>query len=371
MRAYSLTHLSDSTLLEDLASLVRRDRTTTAALLAHIAEFDTRKLYVPAGFPSMHAYCVEELHLSEDAAAKRIQAGRAARRFPILFGALASGELHLAAIVLLAPHLSDSNIGELVEVARHKSKTEIAESLAGRFPRPELPAIVRSIPAATLQLSSQHAPGHVVISKMLSEQDLKFASVSSVCTDPIFGHCSKTHVSSAKTTPLSADRFALQLTMSRATHDKLRYAQELLSYRVRPGDVAEVLDRALDALIVRLEKQKFAAASTARPRMGPSPNHRHVSAHVKRAVWARDRGRCTFVGDSGHRCNARQLLEFDHTEPVARGGRATVASMRLRCRAHNQYEAERAFGAEFMSAKRAAARQRTADARASGRGESA
>ena len=37
---------------------------------------------------------------------------------------------------------------------------------------------------------------------------------------------------------------------------------------------------------------------------------------------------------------------------MARGGRATVDRMRLRCRAHNQYEAERAFGAEFMNGKR-------------------
>jgi hypothetical protein len=38
--------------------------------------------------------------------------------------------------------------------------------------------------------------------------------------------------------------------------------------------------------------------------------------------------------------------------------------MRLRCRAHNQYEAERAFGAGFMSRKRHEARLAAAEARA-------
>jgi hypothetical protein len=52
---------------------------------------------VPAGCSSMHAYCVEHLHLSDDAAAKRIHAARAARRFPALFGALTEGRLHLTA----------------------------------------------------------------------------------------------------------------------------------------------------------------------------------------------------------------------------------------------------------------------------------
>ena len=88
MRDYALAHLSDAVLLRDLAALVVRDRVTTSTLLAHIAEVDARRLYVPAGYPSMHAYCVEELRLSEDAAYKRIQAARAARQFPALFAAL-------------------------------------------------------------------------------------------------------------------------------------------------------------------------------------------------------------------------------------------------------------------------------------------
>jgi len=73
-------------------------------------------------------------------------------------------------------------------------------------------------------------------------------------------------------------------------------------------------------------------------------------------VWERDQGRCSFVGTGGRRCDARRFLEFDHVEPVARGGRATIDGMRLRCRAHNQYEAERAFGVDFMRAKREEAR---------------
>ena len=158
-------------------------------------------------------------------------------------------------------------------------------------------------------------------------------------------------------TPLAPRRFALQLTMSQELHDKLRYAQELLGHQVPSGDLAEVLERALDALIPRLEKRKFAATdrphharrrSTADPRSGP--------AHVKRAVWERDGGRCTFVSDSGRRCPARTRLEFDHLDEVARGGQATVGGMRLRCRAHNQHGAERTFGVEFMRRKRDEAR---------------
>ena len=56
------------------------ERTHTAEHLADIAEVDERRLYVPAGYSSMHAYCVGELHLTEDAAYKRIQVARAGRK---------------------------------------------------------------------------------------------------------------------------------------------------------------------------------------------------------------------------------------------------------------------------------------------------
>ena len=73
----------------------------------------------------------------------------------------------------------------------------------------------------------------------------------------------------------------------------------------------------------------------------------------------RDQCRCTYVSDTGRRCEARKRIEFDHQVPVARGGESTVANVRLRCRAHNQYEAERTYGAEFMRCKReASAEQR-------------
>ena len=88
MNRYSLTHRGDGDLERNLVALVACDSTTTADLVAHIAEFDARKLYVPKGYASMFAYCVERLHLSEDEAFKRIRAGRTARQYPAFFPAL-------------------------------------------------------------------------------------------------------------------------------------------------------------------------------------------------------------------------------------------------------------------------------------------
>ena len=111
MSQYVLSHLSDGALLSGLKKLVAQDCATTAELLAHLAEVDDRKLYLPAAYPSLYTYCVGELHLSEEVAFKRIHAARAARRFPAIFAAVAEGRLHLSAVVLLAPHLTRENAG--------------------------------------------------------------------------------------------------------------------------------------------------------------------------------------------------------------------------------------------------------------------
>jgi len=164
---------------------------------------------------------------------------------------------------------------------------------------------------------------------------------------------------------LAPQRFAVQFTMSQSAHDKLRYVQELLGHQVPSGDIAQVFERALDALIPQLERRKFAATANPRPSHRSSQNERTIPAAVRRAVWKRDQGRCTFVSESGHRCEARKPLEFDHVLEVARGGEGTVDGLRLRCRAHNQYAGECTFGSEFMRHKRvAAAEARAAKARA-------
>ncbi len=242
MRAYSLCHLSDPELIRSLATLLAEERTATAAVLAHIAEVDARRLYVPAGYPSMYAYCVEELHLSEDAAYKRITAARVARQFPAIFQSLADGRLHLGAVGLLAPYLGPENAGDLLAAAAHRTKAGIETLLAERFPRSEALGLVTALPASPAQL----APGRVGAPAEAGE----LAPERVPCL--------------SRVTPVAPERFDLQLTIGRGTRDKLQRAQDLLGHQLPSGDLAQVLDRALDALIERLEKRKLGATSRAR-----------------------------------------------------------------------------------------------------------
>src|SRR5205809_4913419 len=145
MERYARSHLANQTLLDSLATHLAQNRGSTAELLADLAEIDERKLYRPAGYESMYEYCVGALHLSEDAAFKRIRVARAARQFPAIFGAVAEGRLSLNAVVLLAPHLTPQTADDLLAAATHKRRSEIECLLAERFPRPDVPTLVQAI----------------------------------------------------------------------------------------------------------------------------------------------------------------------------------------------------------------------------------
>jgi 5-methylcytosine-specific restriction endonuclease McrA len=290
----------------------------------------------------MHAYCVGELHLSEDTAAKRIHAARTARKFPTIFEAVAEGRLHLCAVCLLAPYLTPENATELLRAATHRTKAQIKVLLAERFPQSEVMTLVQGIPAPT---SGSDLPDFAAESMSRAGQH----ALAHVRVVP----------GGSKTTPIAADRYVWYLTVGESTQEKLQYAKELLSHQIPSGDIAQVLERALDELIASREKRRFGA--TRRPRMEQRASRasgRHIPAAVKRADRERDGGRCTFVGENGHRCGTRKLLEFDHIVPVARGGKATVADIRLRCRTHNHLHAVHAFGADFMAQKRKPAREK-------------
>ena len=64
---------------------------------------------------------------------------------------------------------------------------------------------------------------------------------------------------------------------------------------------------------------------------------RSVPVAVKREVWQRAQGRCSYVDrHSGRRCGSRFLLEIDHIVPYALGGGAEPDNLRLVCQAHRR-----------------------------------
>ena len=353
MPGYSLGHLENDVVLRNLDTLDTRDRATTASLLAHIGEVRARRLYADAGYSSMYLYCLGRLGYSEDMAGKRVTAARVARRFPFIFEAIADGRLHLTAICLLSKRLGSLRgvaARELIAAAERKTNDEIRRMLVERFPKQDLaPRVVELYDKET----SESAPERVDAGGLLDGVTHAGPAMQPATLAPA-APAQREDAKPARTMPLSPGRFGLQLTMSAETYEKWRRVEELLATSVPRRDYAQRLDRALDALIEKLEKRRFGKTDSPR-KARPSKNDDHIPAAVKRDVCERDAGQCTFQNASGMRCEKRGDLQYDHVRPKAMGGKSTTSNLRLRCHAHNQLEAERMFGVEFVDKKRAQA----------------
>ena len=70
----------------------------------------------------------------------------------------------------------------------------------------------------------------------------------------------------------------------------------------------------------------------------PGSRSRYIPVAVRREVWRRDHGCCSYVDPhGGRRCGSRYRLEIDHIVPFALGGGAEPGNLRLHCRAHHRY----------------------------------
>jgi hypothetical protein len=367
----SLRHLTDEELVARVKGLAARARGASALLVAHLAELDTRDVHLRAGFSSLFAYCRSELALSEAEAYNRIEVARAARRYPAVLEMLATGALNLTAVRLLAPHLTPENHRQVLESARGKGKSEVEEILARLSPRPDVVASLRKLPAPRAVLASgspalpplhqppgSSAPANGSSGASGAESVLPAAPSPSPGTSP---PSAPIRVETIRITaqpppprpvlvPLAPDRYRLQLTIGGDTLEKLRLAKDLLRHAIPSGDDAQILDRALTALLIDLARKKFAATDAPGSARGLTAGSRHVPAEVRRAVWLRDLGRCAFVGTDGRRCAERAFVEFHHLKPWATGGESSVSNIQLRCRRHNDYEARVFFERTEMAA---------------------
>jgi hypothetical protein len=338
--------LNDNDLVVRVRTLARRERRATAQLVAALAEFDRRRLYLAQGCSSLFTYCTDVLHLSEHAAYTRMEVARTALRFPVVLQRLEEGSVTLTTIRRLGPVLTDSNHREVLAAAAHKKKADVERLVATLRPQPDAVTIVRKLPPPRTPGAARHPAAPSASSSLATTGSPPVMTtvppaVSDTPPPPITAPqiTSPLPIISA----LASERYRIQFTASRAMHDKLRLAQALLRHRIPTGDPVAIFERGLDLLLADLARTKFGATLRPRPQKPSAPRSRHIPAAVKREVWRRDDGRCAFVGAEG-RCRERGFVEFHHVVPFADGGAATPGNIELRCRAHNAYEAEQSFG---------------------------
>ena len=175
--------------------------------------------------------------------------------------------------------------------------------------------------------------------------------------------------------PIDAERHLVKLTVGREFMAELAEVKAALSHVVPDGNLEALLRSCMQKTLELCGRRKRGACKaracsetvstgTSGPEVeapAPAPieptggsirggkRTRYVKAEVRRAVWERDGGACTFVGTNEKRCGSRHQVEFDHVKPFAWGGPGTIDNLTLRCRAHNQHRAREHFGEEHMA----------------------
>jgi hypothetical protein len=380
--------LSSDELLAATWDLVGKSHVLEADLLEHLGEVDERKLYLECACSSMFAFCVGELGFSEEAAYNRITVARAARRWPAVMEAARSGRVHLTGLRLLAPHLTAENQAELLAEAAGKSKREIEEIVARLAPRAPVATSIRKVRAASaagvtpgapavdassdvpvtpgpVELPAAAGPEEAVLAvrpELPLVRRLDAEGGPPLPVEPYLRHGQPGPPPPFRAprlaTPLAQDLFKIQFTATRVFCDMLREAQDLLRHSVPDGDTEVLMTRALRLLIAEVKKERFGVGRKARPvkrTTNDGAASRQIPDAIKRAVWERDGGRCTYRDKRGKRCEATAFLTFEHDDGFARTRTHSVDRIRLLCHAHNQHAAEEMYGREFMEKARARA----------------
>ncbi len=396
---HDLAGLSDAALLAGTRQLVAATNHTLAALLAHLAEVEARGIYRLGACASLYTYCVYELRMSEDAAFRRAKAARLCRKFPALYDAVARGELHLTGLLLLGPHLTDDNCGEVLARAKHRTKREIRKLVRELDPLPDVPARIEPLGPSLMESPRNPTWGEFVASFapvrelppgerpadwLDEETDVRCADLDGAGD----AHSGGADDGSANAqlgeppAPARPQRYKVQFTATQEYVDLLERACDLVSHAAPDRSIEAVHLRALRELVEKLEKKRYGATDQPRQRgaqreaapasddprqlgarreaapASDDPRQRDpagdprrrgtIPAAVRRAVRERDGARCSYVDARGKRCRETAFLELHHEQPFARGGPTSADNLTLRCRAHNALAAEEDFGREFM-----------------------
>lgn len=405
-----LSKLDLPTLSARLRALAGEERNVQADFLLHLDALDLRRGYAELGYPSLWEYCLRALHLREGAAGRRIGAMRVLRRFPSLLDALRDGRLCLSTLCVLGPVLTQENVEDVTIRAAYRTKAEVDAIAAAVRPRRAPAEGVRrvaspgsSAPGAReaglepVDVTAPRAPGHGVpplvndLAAMapppprddprVGTDDAPSETAAAppaptLAVDPLPGHDLELHLdteppprpSPSELRAVGEAQWSLRVTLDAEAKHDLETLTRLLGHKVPTGSLAAVLKEALRCAIEKHGVRRGAVAparrrtapAPAEPRDDPArpvatpgtpapvPHRSAIPAEVRRQVWARDGGRCTFTAPDGTRCESGWQLELDHVVPWALGGSPTVDNVRLRCRVHNLLHAERVFGREHM-----------------------
>jgi hypothetical protein len=316
------------------------------------------------------------------------------KQFPALLDAIADGELHLTGLLMIGPHLTAENQVEVLGRARFRTKKEIGKLIRELNPLPGAPDLVA--PLGPQLMKTWRAPSWAEFVESFcplvrdlppGERPRDWANNSDEEVGGDDGDLPVGPVPADLPPVTSPQRYQLQFSTSEEHVQLVERAKGLMG-RERPGiSLGELHLEAMKLLVASLEKRKFGSGVSSPPRQrgaevapprrgdgsvdaaGASENSddtgasgatrgrsRRIPAPLRRQVYERDAGRCSYIDARGERCCETRYLELHHLTPFAQGGAHRASNLALRCAAHNRLAAEQDFGPKLIAARSDATR---------------
>jgi len=304
--------ISSQELLMRAKDVVKREAKLTLEFLYHLRKIERRRLHVEMGYSSLFSFVEKEYKYSSGSTYRRVEAMRLLKEIPEIETDILSGDLNLTSLCEVSKFFKTESIKpverkKIIETIKCKSTREVKRKLADLGTQPE-----RSIERERI--------------------------LSKTCTE-------------------------LTFSISNDLMEKLNLLRAFMSHK-HPRLTYEILLQEL-ADIALQRYGKGHRVSTSPPKLSQVARKtnenetlgkpeienycrrrsRYIPAGIKRSVWTRDQGKCTFVSRlSKQKCGSTHFIEFDHILPFSHGGDSTPGNLTLRCRAHNQLAAIKMFG---------------------------
>ena len=308
----SLIKLTQEELVVRTKKLVQQERKVLIEILHHLLVINNKKIYLQMGFKSLFDFCTKQLGYSEGAAYRRIQAMRLLNDVPEVKEKVINGSVnltHLAQVQKVAANEKKQN----QKIISKAQKVELLNKIENKSTR-QSEVVLREFSPLAVKPESQR-----VISS--TDTEIKFI----------------------------ADQELM---------NKIEELKNLLSHKHINPSFNELLHSVTEMALIEVKRRKKILNSpdsrktlkkhsfTSAPKKPCSKlnykNQRYIHPTTKNEVWYRDQGCCSFKDPvTNKRCKSRFQLEFDHIQPVAFGGNSDIDNIRLLCREHNQYMADK------------------------------
>ncbi len=365
----TLKGISDRELLGRIRKLSDTERKTVLLILAHLIEIDRRSLYLPRGYSSLFEFCVKHLGYSESTAGRRISIARCIRDYPRIYRLLAEGKTNFSNVAKISRIITPGNSDKLLAGIEGRSAREVDLIVSRHRPKSSIRDHVRPVYVMTeLQ---------VPVDATNTGTSGKAGSGGKSTPNVGSGKSPNSGKPTTESRMVLEQRFKVEFGVDPEFLEKLERVRSLLSTKhhakLEFGKLFEVL---MDEYIERHSPESRIRRKTARakrnaerkngkssqktwqkdqrssqkPSVPPQKREdsRYIPKSVRDEVYARDKGRCTYVAPGGKRCGSKWNLQIDHITPFARSGDNSPGNLRLLCAKHNRLEAERVYGKKFM-----------------------